>query len=472
MKYSFIIFSLLTFSYSLFTDSSITRGPDVGEIYYIGPTATQPDAIYHSTDFGETATCMDSTLNTNINFMSICADLTLGVLCGFSMPENLYISYNYGSEGSWTFRNSNVSYRLNSGVTEGFLYHGFSQHSEDYGFNFIQHSYNGFLGSSSISEIDVNQNIGYVRSVLEDSLYFFISYDNFENLEVQNVFNSMEEPIGNLTRGFYSGELYTLGINKDLKYSSDFGYSWETKNSFTCPSLPIKGIVGGRQPGELYILVEYVQLMYSIVRTDIYHSTDYGETFTVYNAFSYGPEPYYANFIATPIEGTSPLTVQFTDISSGENNQEWQWDFDGDGEIDSTEQNPDHTYEDAGTFEASLTIFWTMEYEMTATQEIIVTDSVSINNEELQITDYELSNFPNPFNPSTEIRYQLSDISEIDNVLIEIYNSKGQIVDSLPVTLSGVEGYVTWDAEGFSSSVYFYKLNIPSSPIKKMILMK
>ncbi|NQV17234.1 MAG: T9SS type A sorting domain-containing protein [Armatimonadetes bacterium] len=388
------------------------------------------------------------------------------------MPENLFISYDYGQEGSWLFRTSNITYKLNSGVTAGFLYNGFWKHSDDYGFNFIQHSYNGYFGTSSTSEIDINQNIGYVKSYSYpdmDSIYFFISYDNFENLDLQKVFNSYEEPIGSLTRGFYSGELFSFGGDQnELRYSNDYGYSWETKNSFTCPNLPIKSIVGGRQPGEVYMLVEYVQLMHTIQHTYIYNSLDYGETFTVYNPFSFGPEPYFANFEAEPSTGTAPLTVQFTDTSSGINNQIWEWDFDGDGEIDSYEQNPEFTYQEPNTYTVSLTIFWVGQFEMTAWQEIIVTDGSWIDNYKYSITNYELNNYPNPFNPNTTISFYTTEF--IEDTEIIIYNIKGQKIDEIEI--SNQQTSVNWNAEKFSSGIYLYKLNIKDSPIKKMLLMK
>ncbi|MDQ6985408.1 MAG: PKD domain-containing protein [Candidatus Dojkabacteria bacterium] len=47
--------------------------------------------------------------------------------------------------------------------------------------------------------------------------------------------------------------------------------------------------------------------------------------------------------------------VDFTDISSG-NVLTWEWDFDNDGVVDSTDQNPTYTYTEAGTFEVKLTI--------------------------------------------------------------------------------------------------------------------
>ena len=60
-----------------------------------------------------------------------------------------------------------------------------------------------------------------------------------------------------------------------------------------------------------------------------------------------------AKFTAQPTEGAAPLTVQFTDQSVGATS--WEWDF-GDGET-STEQNPSHTYSEAGIYDVSLTIY-------------------------------------------------------------------------------------------------------------------
>ncbi|MBC8385956.1 MAG: hypothetical protein H8E57_10615, partial [Candidatus Cloacimonetes bacterium] len=162
-KISFIAIVIIFMSTLVLADYRITRGPDIGEIYFIGPTVTEPAAIYHSTDFGETTTCMDSTLNTNINFFSITADLTPGVLYGQTMSEALYISYDYGQESSWTYRNNDISYKINSGVNEGYIYSSIMKHSEDYGFNFIQHACSGFSGNAISTEIDNQNNVCYAN---------------------------------------------------------------------------------------------------------------------------------------------------------------------------------------------------------------------------------------------------------------------------------------------------------------------
>jgi PKD repeat protein len=57
-------------------------------------------------------------------------------------------------------------------------------------------------------------------------------------------------------------------------------------------------------------------------------------------------------FFADNTGGTAPLTVQFTDMSTG-GPISWSWDF-GDGGSDSI-QSPSHTYSTAGTYTVSMT---------------------------------------------------------------------------------------------------------------------
>ena len=80
-------------------------------------------------------------------------------------------------------------------------------------------------------------------------------------------------------------------------------------------------------------------------------TNEYGsdtETKTAYITV-YGPVT--AQFMADVTYGALPLTVQFTDASSGSPTS-WTWDF-GDGNT-STDQNPEHTYTSTGTYTVKL----------------------------------------------------------------------------------------------------------------------
>ncbi len=85
---------------------------------------------------------------------------------------------------------------------------------------------------------------------------------------------------------------------------------------------------------------------------------------------------------------------------------------------------------------------------------------------------YELQqNFPNPFNPSTMIRFG---IPENARVRLTIYNQIGEQVAEL-VNGQLESGYhqVIWNAANMSSGVYFYQIKTEKySSVKKLLLLK
>ena len=62
-----------------------------------------------------------------------------------------------------------------------------------------------------------------------------------------------------------------------------------------------------------------------------------------------------AAFSVDADSGYAPLTVNFSDLSTG-NPTAWAWDFDNDGTIDNTTQNPQHVYNQPGVYSVSLTV--------------------------------------------------------------------------------------------------------------------
>jgi len=80
-------------------------------------------------------------------------------------------------------------------------------------------------------------------------------------------------------------------------------------------------------------------------------------------------------------------------------------------------------------------------------------------------------NYPNPFNPSCTIKF---DLPKAEAVKLVIYNTIGQVV-ALPVNSHfGAGTYsVKWDGTNYPSSVYFYRITAGSfSDVKKLVLMK
>lgn len=66
--------------------------------------------------------------------------------------------------------------------------------------------------------------------------------------------------------------------------------------------------------------------------------------------------PVTANFAANPGTGTAPLVVRFTNQSTGDILR-YEWDFNGDGVVDSTERNPSiYTFAVPGQYEAVLRV--------------------------------------------------------------------------------------------------------------------
>ncbi len=89
-----------------------------------------------------------------------------------------------------------------------------------------------------------------------------------------------------------------------------------------------------------------------------------------------------------------------------------------------------------------------------------------------KISSYELfANYPNPFNPTTQISYQ---IPKDGFVNLTVYNSLGQEVDVLVNRQQTAGRYtVQFDASNLPSGVYFYRITAGEfGSVKKMILTK
>jgi PKD repeat protein/pimeloyl-ACP methyl ester carboxylesterase len=234
------------------------------------------------------------------------------------------------------------------------------------------------LGNLSAIHVDNPLNGEYVVSLkgyAEGEFALYVSYfDNDNEVEVERK-----------AQGFYHGGILSFKIN--------INSSFEERATIVYPVSPPAEVavtnVGGlthlnwqaSDDPELSGYKVYsrtiAQPVFALLGTTSGTSYDTGqswnadgsETTRYYVVTAYkadGSESFYeyiienrvyvkADFTADTTSGPPPLEVTFSDCSAGTVTS-WQWDFDGDGEIDSTERNPAHTYTEEGDYSVTLSV--------------------------------------------------------------------------------------------------------------------
>jgi len=138
-----------------------------------------------------------------------------------------------------------------------------------------------------------------------------------------------------------------------------------------------------------------------------------------------------------------------------------------------------YSYDDLDNMMEVLIEIWESEEWINDEKVEFTYEDVYSNEENIaNIVEIYLSNYPNPFNPSTTISFSTADKHELTQ--INIYNLNGQKVKTLPVVLNGFEGQssIIWNGiddknQPVSSGIYFYKLKSGKfEQTRKMILMK
>jgi len=157
-----------------------------------------------------------------------------------------------------------------------------------------------------------------------------------------------------------------------------------------------------------------------------------------------------------------------------------QWSF------QKSNENMAFTYDSTSTnLSMMITELWYNEYLICTVMDdsmlTAIDTIVFINSETTRINNLSnlipsefmlLQNYPNPFNPTTTINFSIPKASYIT---LKLYNQLGQVIETLisEDMVAGSYNYV-WDASGYASGVYYYKLETNSGfvQIKKSILLK
>jgi hypothetical protein len=134
----------------------------------------------------------------------------------------------------------------------------------------------------------------------------------------------------------------------------------------------------------------------------------------------------------------------------------------------------DQTY--PGLYE--VTGFYTYDnYDTVYLTVDILFSQVDVSDNSISLSQCDLLNYPNPFNPNTMMKFS---IVEDCNVKLSIYNIKGRIIKKLVTDFFRKGEYsVLWEGiddsgEKVDSGIYFYKLDVngKTKSIKKCLLLK
>lgn len=104
-------------------------------------------------------------------------------------------------------------------------------------------------------------------------------------------------------------------------------------------------------------------------------------------------------------------------------------------------------------------------------QYVVGTTSISLIGNDIPKEFKLFNNYPNPFNPSTDIKY---DLPKSGLVSLKVYDINGRLVKELVNQMQVAGSYIArFDASGLTSGVYFYQLTTDAFKAQnKMLLVK
>jgi hypothetical protein len=119
------------------------------------------------------------------------------------------------------------------------------------------------------------------------------------------------------------------------------------------------------------------------------------------------------------------------------------------------------------TFESGIALISQIQSKETLTKEFSNNNNESSSKESF----FNATNYPNPFNPATTIKFTLP---QETNVSVTVYDRIGREVRVLEDTFKSAGTYsVDFDAAGLPSGIYFYRIKTSyRTEVRKMLLSK
>ena len=113
----------------------------------------------------------------------------------------------------------------------------------------------------------------------------------------------------------------------------------------------------------------------------------------------------------------------------------------------------------------------TSAWNWAPTKGIVIVNLAGVNNNQIADEFRLEQNYPNPFNPVTNIKFE---IPKTGLVTVKIFDILGnELVTIFSSDLESGKHEISWNAEKYSSGIYFYKLESGGfTAVKKMMFVK
>lgn len=224
------------------------------------------------------------------------------------------------------------------------------------------------VASVSYSGADTSSNLttaSYVKS--QGGLVLWAAGNDNRNLSFGNRDNDDLIVVGATTEADAKASFSAFGAFVDVtapgasvataSSTSDTAYVYASGTSFACPiAAGLCALIWSANPSLTPDQVEAIlkSSCDDLGATGTDNTFGYGRvnSFKAMQQATSGNNAPSADFSASTTSGTAPLTVQFSDQSTG-NPSSWSWSFGDSGS--SSSQNPSHTYTTPGTYTVSMT---------------------------------------------------------------------------------------------------------------------
>jgi membrane-bound inhibitor of C-type lysozyme len=209
-------------------------------------------------------------------------------------------------------------------------------------------------------------------------------------------------------------------------------------------------------------------------------------------AFSDGPNPEdilpvtLTNFLVSQTQGSQFATIAWT-VQSETNMQGYNiYRSEGDFSsalniktIEALNSTELHTYSHIDEYEIVYNTtynYWLEGVEVNGHSSILANGEVTIEEPTVEVPELSavtklVGNYPNPFNPTTAIKYQ---VKENETATLQIFNAKGQLIETATLGQTHATGSVySFEGSKYGSGIYFYRLKTDNySEVKKMMMLK